>query len=85
MSALIFSQAAIFRLQRLGSQYYHHTGERLKLANEDGILDLLQNSALVPERHVRNAYHAFLMELDKTQIDALIERGIKLRHPYTLH
>jgi len=85
MNALIFSQSAIFRLQQLGSQYYHYTGERHRLAEENGILHLLQNSAMIPDRKVRNAYHAFLMELDKTQIDALVQRGIRLRHPYVLH
>lgn len=85
MNTLIFSQTAIFRLQRLGSQYYHHTGERHKLANENGIVELLQSSALVPDRKVRSAYHAFLMELDKSQIEALAERGVKLRHPHMLH
>lgn len=85
MNTLIFSQTAIFRLQQLGSQYYQYTGERHRLADENGILDLLQNSALIPDRKVRNAYHAFLMELNKPQIEALAERGITLRHPHTLH
>ena len=85
MNAIIFSQTAIFRLQQLGSQYYRHTGERHKLAREEGILDLLQSSALIPDRKVRNAYHAFLMELNKPQIEALVERGVKLRHPHMLH
>jgi len=85
MNTLIFSQTAIFRLHQLDSQYYLHTGERYKLADENGILDLLQNSALIPDRKVRSAYHAFLLELNKPQIEALAERGIKLRHPHTLH
>ena len=81
MDTLIFSQTAIFRLQQLGSQYYHHTGERHKLANEGGILELLQTSALITDRKVRSAYDAFLRELNKRQIDALTERGIRLRLP----
>jgi len=85
MTTLIFSQTAIFRLHQLDSQYYHFTGERYKLADENGILDLLQNSALIEDRKVRSAYHAFLMELNKPQIEALAERGIKLRHPHMLH
>lgn len=85
MNTLIFSQTAIFRLQQLGSQYYRHTGERHKLAKENGILDLLQSSAMIPDRKVRSAYHAFLMELDQPQIEALAERGVKLRHPHILH
>lgn len=81
MDTLIFSQTAIFRLQQLGSQYYHHTGERHRLANESGILELLQSSSLVADRKVRTAYDAFVMELNKRQIDALTQRGIKLRFP----
>jgi hypothetical protein len=81
MDTLIFSQTAIFRLQQLGSQYYHHTGERHRLANESGILELLQSSALIADRKVRGAYDAFVMELNKRQLDALSERGIKLRFP----
>jgi len=81
MDTLIFSQTAIFRLQQLGSQYYHHTGERHRLANETGILTLLQSSALIADRTVRSAYDAFVMELNKRQVDALTQRGIKLRFP----
>ena len=79
MDTLIFSQTAIFRLQQLGSLYYHHTGERHRLASEAGILQLLRDSALITERKVRNAYDAFVMELNKRQIDALASRGIKFR------
>ena len=81
MDTLIFSQTAIFRLQQLGSQYYHHTGDRHRLASEGGILALLQSSALIADRNVRGAYDAFVMELNKRQIDALSQRGIKLRFP----
>ncbi len=85
MNTLIFSQTAIFRLQRLGVQYYHYTGERHRLADEHGILDLLQNSALINDQKVRGAYEAFINELEKPQIEALVERGIRLRHSYRLH
>lgn len=81
MDTLIFSQTAIFRLQQLGSQYYHHIGERHRLANESGILELLVSSALISDRKVRAAYDAFVMELNKRQIDALTQRGVKLRFP----
>jgi hypothetical protein len=83
MDTLIFSQTAIFRLQQLGSSYYHHTGERHRLASESGILELLQSSALISDRKVRSTYDAFVMELNKRQIDALTQRGIKLRFPLT--
>ncbi|RYD72432.1 MAG: hypothetical protein EOP53_21940 [Sphingobacteriales bacterium] len=85
MDTLIFSQAAIFRLHQLDNQYYHHTGERYRLANENGILDLLENSASIADRKIRRAYFAFIMELDKNQINALEERGVRLRLPANLH
>ena len=81
MDALIFSQTAIFRLQQLASQYYHHTGERHRLANESGILELLVSSALISDRKVRAAYDGFVIELNKRQIDALTQRGVKLHFP----
>ena len=85
MDTLIFSQSAIFRLQQLVSQHYHHTGVRHKLATQEGILDLLREAALVTDKKVRNSYDAFVRELNKRQIDALAERGIKLRHPLTIN
>lgn len=81
MDSLIFSQIAIFRLQQLGSQYYRQSGVRHKLATENGIIALLQSSAVITERGVSSAYDAFVMELNGRQVDALTERGIRLRRP----
>jgi hypothetical protein len=81
MDSLIFSQIAIFRLQQLGSQYYRQSGVRHRLANENGIIELLRSSAVITERGVSGAYDAFVMELNVRQIDALAERGIRLRKP----
>jgi len=81
MNTLIFSQTAIFRLQQLATHYYHHTGRRHKLAEQDGILELLQFSALVTDRAVRSAYDDFVKELNKRQINALVEKGVTLRFP----
>ena len=81
MDTLIFSQAAIFRLHQLGSQYYVYSGERHRLATESGILDLLHSSASIADRKVRAAYFAFVLELNQFQIDALAQRGVKLRFP----
>lgn len=81
MDTLIFSQSAIFRLQQLGSQFYHYTGIRHKLATNQGILDLLNASALSREPDVSTCYDAFVMELNKRQIDALADRGVTLRQP----
>lgn len=81
MDTLIFSQSAIFRLQQLGSQFYHFTGIRHKLATHQGILDLLNATALSQEHDVKTCYDAFVMELNKRQIDALAARGVTLRQP----
>jgi hypothetical protein len=84
MDTLIFSQSAIFRLQQLGSHYYHYSGVRHKLATPEGILDLLKAAALAEETNVRACYDAFVMELNKRQIDALSDRGVMLRPPLNL-
>lgn len=81
MDNLIFSQSAIFRLHQLGSQFFHHTGVRHKLSTPEGIVDLLRNTALSSERDVRTCYDAFVLELNKRQMDALAARGVLLRHP----
>jgi hypothetical protein len=81
MDTLIFSQTAIFRLHQLGSYYYQCTGQRYRLANENGILNLLQSSALFADHKVRRAYNAFVTELNNRQITALTDRGVNLRLP----
>ncbi len=81
MDTLIFSQSAIFRLQQLGSQYYHHTGVRHRLANPQSVVELLRATALSQEKDIRICYEAFVLELNKRQIDALATRGVQLRHP----
>ncbi len=68
MDTLIFSQSAIFRLQQLGSHYYHYSGVRYRLATQEGILDLLRNAALARDAGVRDSYDAFVTELNKDQI-----------------
>lgn len=84
MDTLIFSQTAIFRLQQLASRYYHFTGHRHKLAHENGILDLLRDSALTKDRNVRVSYDAFVAELNQRQINMLESRGIQLRQPLAI-
>lgn len=81
MDTLIFSQAAIFRLQQLGSHYFRLSGKRFRLSEQDGILSLLKQSVLTSDKSVRQAYDEFVLELNKRQIDGLVERGVKLRLP----
>ncbi len=84
MDTLIFSQSAIFRLQQLGSQYFHHTGVRHRLADPHSVAELLRATALSQQSDVRICYEAFVLELNKRQIDALAARGVQLRHPQQL-
>lgn len=82
MDNLIFSQSAIFRLHQLGSQYYHQTGVRHRLSTPHGILELLRNATTSSEKAIRTCYDAFVMELNKRQIDTLAARGVILRRPH---
>ena len=81
MTSLIFSQAAIFRMQQLASSYFHSTGVRHRISSDDGMMNLLKETALCGEKEVRKCYDAFVMELNKRQIDALGIKGVKLRLP----
>lgn len=81
METLIFSQTAIFRMQQLASSYYHLTGVRHRMATPEGMLSLLRETALCSDRGVRECYDAFVMELNKRQMDMLTARNVKLRKP----
>lgn len=81
MNQVIFSQAAVFRLQQLANQVCQHTGVRYKLSDSAAMLSLLNESALSRKADVRNCYEAFVMELNKRQIDALLARGVSVRPP----
>ena len=84
MNTLSFSQTAILCLRQLVTQYYYFTGERHRLTDEFGILDLLQKSASMTHRNVQAAYHAFLKKLDQHQIDTLVAQGIELPPQHAL-
>lgn len=81
MDTLIFSQSAIFRLQQLASQVYRDTGVRHKLSNTQGIVSLLNESVYSAKPGVQTHYDAFVMELNKRQIDALLAQGVNVRPP----
>jgi hypothetical protein len=83
MDNLIFSQPAVFRLQQLASQVYRHTGQRYKLSDNDSIVTLLNESVYSPKADVQSYYEAFVMELNKRQIEALLLRGVNVRPPQT--
>lgn len=88
MEALIFSQAAVFRLQQLASQVHQKTGTRYKLSTSQGVVNLLTDSGTiqandVESREIKNSYQAFVEELDSGQIAALANQGIPIRHNHS--
>lgn len=81
MTGLIFSQSAIFFMQQLSSSYFRKMGVRYRISSEDGILTLLQKAASSSETDIRKNYDSFVLELNSRQIQALTEKGVKLRLP----
>lgn len=81
MVNLIFSQSAIFHLQQLASLVYRHTGMRYKLSTTAGIVTLLNESVYSSRPDIQSHYDAFVMELNKRQIDALFNHGVEVRPP----
>lgn len=82
MDTLIFSQTAIFRMQQLASCVYHITGNRHRMATQEGMLGLLKEAATSTDKDIRHYFDAFLMELNKRQLDMLEVRGVKMRVPF---
>lgn len=82
MDTLIFSQTAIFRMQQLASCVYHTTGTRHRMATQEGMMGLLQEAAASINKDIRHYFDAFLMELNKRQMDMLEARGVKMRKPF---
>lgn len=78
MDQLIFSQAAVFRLQQLANRVCQQTGTRYKLSDTAGIVSLLRESEQSQSRDIRLYYEAFVMELNKRQLDSLRIHGISM-------
>ncbi len=83
MNTLIFSQTAIFRMQQLASCVYHTTGIRHRMATQEGMLGLLQEAASSINKDIRHYFDAFLMELNKRQLEMLEAHGVKMRKPFS--
>lgn len=81
MDTLILSQTAIFRMQRLASCIYHKTGQRHRMATQDGMLELLREGAASRDAEICAQYDAFVRELNKRQIDMLEASNVKLHKP----
>jgi len=82
MDTLIFSQTAIFRMQQLASCVYHKTGVRHRMATQEGMLTLLRNAGASADRDIHQYYDAFVMELNKQQLELLEARNVTLRKPF---
>lgn len=82
MDSLIFSQTAIFRMQQLASCVYHKTGNRHRLASQEGMLGLLRDAGNSTDKDIRQYYDSFVLELNQRQLDALEARHVKMRKPF---
>jgi hypothetical protein len=82
MDTLIFSQTAIFRMQQLASCFYHKTGTRHRMATQEGMLGLLRDAGSSADKDIRQYYDAFVMELNKHQLDMLEARNVSMRRPF---
>jgi hypothetical protein len=85
MDRLIFSQTAVFRLQQLASHLHQETGTRHKLSTTRGIVDLLKDGAKHQDGNVKGCYEAFVLELNKRQINTLAAEGIVISAPSGMH
>lgn len=83
METLIFSQRAIFRIQQLANCMYHKTGVRYRMATQEGMISLLKEAGASHDKDVRHSYDAFVMELNKRQLEMLEERNVNIRPIYT--
>lgn len=82
MDTLIFSQTAIFRMQQLASCLYHKTGTRHRMATQEGMLGLLRDAGSSADKDIRQYYDAFVIELNKHQLEMLEARNVSMRRPF---
>lgn len=83
MSKIIFSPAAVFRLQQTANRIYKQTGIRHKLSDTDGILNVLAEGKMSREIDIKQCYQSFLLALDDIQFDNLAKSGIPLRSSHS--
>lgn len=77
-SKIIFSQAAIYRLQQLASLVYRHTGKRFKLSGFDSQLQLLRAATASAHPEVQACCGHLAGELNPHQLALLNKSGIPL-------
>jgi hypothetical protein len=79
MNSLLFSQAAIYRLQQLATLVKQKTGVRHQLSDPKSTINLLRYSCTSPDMHIYDAYRHFSSELEDDQREYL--QGVGLLMP----
>ncbi|MDO6747607.1 hypothetical protein [Gilvimarinus sp. 1_MG-2023] len=77
-SKIIFTQAAIYRLQQLASLVYRHTGNRFRLSSFEGQIQLLRAAAVTIHPDVQTCCEHLAGELYPQQLSLLNRSGINL-------
>lgn len=83
MQSVIFSQAAIFRMQQLAKHYYHLTGHRYRMAEPASLMEMLRHTGSSQNQDIIRRYAEFVRELDSEQIAQLAEQQVNVLTPQT--
>ncbi len=73
---ILFSQASIFHLSRLGALYSGKMGIKYSLSNEAERLELLRLSDVSNDISIRKQFSAFVSTLEPQTLKALQDVGI---------
>lgn len=79
MTTPIFSQAAVYWLQKLASAVYHQDGTRHRLSDSDSLLALLRHSEASTDATIIRHYREFLAILTEDQAQELAREGLRLK------
>jgi len=75
----IFSQAAVYWLQKLASAVYHQEGVRHRLSDSASLLALLRHCEASREADTIRCYREFLAILTDEQARDLAREGLQLK------
>lgn len=76
MANVVFSQAGIFHLQQLETQFRKRFGKRFKLSEEEGRMELIRESSDSADHIIQKYFRTFYHELEPQLVQELISRGI---------
>ena len=76
MNTVIFSQASIFHLYRLGHLVFAATGVRHRLSDELAVMMLIKHSATCNDNCIQQQFSAFLSTVEDDTIAYLITERI---------